>query len=181
LAIPQAQSILRSGGTAKSRKFVQDLTDGHIETDQGSISFEVKCARINIANRSNGGAADNWAFQGLRTSPGKSDKNYDVLVAIGVHALGLEDERYWGYLDLTHSNLQSQGRPSDIQAWPHESVFLSICSFFIVPRTRILKNYFRVTIRSMTECRYAAYHAWGYDEERCRFVWRNALQTIRGA
>ncbi len=56
---------------------------------RGDVLFEVKCARINIANRSRGGMAENRAFQGLLTSPGKCDKEYDVLIAITCGNLGL--------------------------------------------------------------------------------------------
>jgi hypothetical protein len=165
---------------AKPGAVVRDLGDGHIETDQGIITFEVKCARINIANRSRGYTAENWAFQGLLTSPGKSDKKYDVLIAIGIRQLGLEDQRYWGHLQAMHQYLQSEGRPSNIDAWPHEAAFLSLCSFFIVARTHIVKNYFRINVRSIEKRKYAECQAWGYDEERCRAVWQEALETIRG-
>ena len=166
---------------AKAGAVIHDLADGRIETDQGIITFEVKCARINIANRSNGGVEENWAFTCLHTSPSKaSAKKYDVLIAIGIRELGLEDQHHWPYRQQVHEDLQFAGRPSSIHAWPHEDAFLSTCSFFIVPRSGVLTNYFRANVKAIEKCKYAAYQAWGYDEARCRSVWQNALQTTRG-
>ena len=75
-----------------------DLGDGHVDIGPRRVTFEVKCARINIANRSLGYTSENWAFVNLLHSPGKTAKSYDILVAIGVLTLGLEDERYWQYV-----------------------------------------------------------------------------------
>lgn len=182
---PSAVQIpLGKFGDAKAKYMpgavTHDLGDGHIETEQGRLSFEVKCARINIANRSLGHTAENWAFQGLLTTPGKSNKKYDILIAIGIRQLGLEDHRYWGHLEHTLQYLQLKGRPYKIDARPHEEVFLSLCSFFVLPLSHIKHNYFRINLNSIERSRYAAYQAWGYDEQRCREVWQEALKVIRG-
>ena len=74
---------------------IHDPGDGHVHTTQGRISYEVKCARINMGNRHTGNTAENWAFVNLLTTPAKVPKSYDVLIAIGIATLGLEDELGW--------------------------------------------------------------------------------------
>ena len=74
---------------------------------------------------------------------------------------------------------QKEGRLT-FDALPHEDAFLSLCSFFIVPRSHIKHNRFRINIGSIERGKYAKYHVWGYDEERCRTVWQEALKTTRG-
>jgi len=167
----------------KTGMVTHDLSDGHIETEQGRLSFEVKCARINIENRYRPRRhhAENWAFQGLLSAPtSKSKKSYDILIAIGMRRLGLEDDGYWGHLENTLLDLQLKKRPYAIDAWPHEAVFLSLCSFFILPLTHLRHNYFRINLKSIESSSYAAYQAWGYDEQRCRDVWQDALRVIHG-
>jgi hypothetical protein len=157
-----------------------DPGDGHIEIDGNLITFEVKFARVNIANRSLGQFAKNWAFVNLKNSPGKARKKYDILIAIGVLTLGLEDENYWADLYEVLDSLRQRGLPQNINALPHEPEYLSLCSFFIMPMTDIQTNYFRVTIDSIENSRYAKFRAWGYDEKRCKELWLNALQSVCG-
>jgi hypothetical protein len=56
----------------------------------------------------------------------------------------------------------------------------SHCSFFIVPRGDVKHNHFRVNVNLVDKrkCKYAAYQAWGYVEERCKAVCQKSLQTI---
>jgi hypothetical protein len=93
----------------------QDPGDGHVEIEGQQITFEVKCARLNIANRSAGQTAENWAFVNVQHSPGKAEKSYHVLIAIGVYALGLEDGRYWNHLLATHERLSKLGHASRVE------------------------------------------------------------------
>lgn len=88
---------------AKSGLVVRDPGDGHVQTDAGVLTFEIKCARINVANRHLGQKAGNWAFTNILRSPGKAEKGYDLLIAIGVLVLGLEDSRYWDNLKSSNS------------------------------------------------------------------------------
>ena len=157
-----------------------DVGDGHVETDQGRVTFEIKCARINIANRFRGGQSENWAFVNLLHSPGKAPKSYDILVAIGVLALGLEDDRYWDHLRSTHDELLSQGHESAIDALPHEPPFLSRCAFFVLPRASVKTNFVRLSVGSLPKSKYVTYLAWGHDEARCRTVWQGALSAQVG-
>jgi hypothetical protein len=159
-------------------KVAHDLTDGHIETDQGSLSFEVKCARINIENRSLGHTQETRAFQGLLKSPKKVAKSYDILIAIGLRRLGLEEHRYWSHLEATRKDLQSRNIPFAIDAWPHEPSFLSLCSFFILPRACLSHNFFRINLSSLKTSKYGSHQAWGHDGQRCIEVWQKALKAI---
>lgn len=158
---------------------VRNPGDGHIEIDGMRITFEVKFARINIANRARGEKAKNWAFVNLKHSPGKAKKNYDVLIAIGALTLGLEDENYWRELNSVLSGLRLRALPTNIDAMPHETDYLSLCSFFIIPMRKLPTNYFRVNIDSVEGSQYGKYRAWGHDEARCKEVWGNALKVVR--
>jgi len=152
-----------------------DPGDGHVFSGKRKITFEVKCARINIANRSLGGTSENWAFVNLCHSPGKVQKTYDVLIAVGVSTLGLEDDRYWKHLLALHERLRAQGHASKIDALPHQPEFLSLCSFFFIPRLKLKTNYFRVHVDGIDRSPYAAFRAWGYDETGCRQRWAAAI------
>lgn len=162
---------------AKVGAVAHDPGDGHVQSGADRITFEIKCARINIANRSRGDTSENWALTNLLHSPGKAPKTYDVLVAIGISVLGLEDERYWAYLRARHNMLQKHGHPSRLEAMPHEPEFLSLCTFFIAHRRQLNKNYFRVNLASVTSSPYGKFHARGYDEQRCKEVWASAVAT----
>lgn len=165
---------------AKAGAITHDPGDGHVWIGQRRVTFEIKCARINIANRARGYTNENWAFVNLLHSPRKAAKSYDVLVAIGVLTLGLEDERYWQYVGQVHEGLRAHGHPSNIHALPHEPEFLSLCSFFILPRTEIPTNYFRINVASVSKSRHARYRAWGHDEQRCKDVWSSAVHVLPG-
>lgn len=149
-----------------------------VQTAEGSVTIEIKCAGINIANRSLGGRGENWAFQGLLRTPGKAEKEYDILIAIGIRQLGLEDDRYWIHLQETRRYLQSKNIRCEIDAWPHEALFLSLCSSFVVPRGYVKSNYFRVAINSLHLSAYTDYQTWGYDDQRCQSVWRHAVKQM---
>lgn len=162
---------------AKAGAVVHDPGDGHVEVSGKRVTFEVKCARINMANRFRGDASsENWAFTNLLASPGKKLKTYDVLIAVGVRVLGLEHEHFWPYLELQRKKLQAQGRPFELHTRPHEPEYLSLCSFFMLPRSRVMANGFRTHLASVSSCRYAAYHARGYDTEACRATWLRAVE-----
>lgn len=151
-----------------------DVGDGHVKSDGGRITFEVKCARINIANQYKGQAAENWAFSNVKTSPSKAPKAYDVLIAIGVRTLGLEDARYWKHLEDLKARRHEQGRLLRIDARPDEEDYLALCTFFIIRRKDLPTNFFRLTIRSLDDSSYAAYAAEGDDQTQCKAVWAAA-------
>lgn len=157
---------------------VHDPGDGHIDIDGVRITFEVKFARINIANRSRGDTSKNWAFVNLKHSPGKAEKKYDILIAIGSMTLGLEDNNYWPDLNSILEGLKMKEVPANINAMPHESDYLSLCSFFIMPMCNLPTNYFRVNIDSVESSGYGKYRAWGHDEVRCKEVWGDALKIV---
>jgi hypothetical protein len=154
---------------------IHDMGDGYVDVETGRVTFEVKCARINIANRSLGHTLENWAFVNVLHSPGKAPKTYDVLIAVGLHTLGLEDDKYWQHLQKCQDMLRDGGYASRIDALPHEPEYLSLCSFFIVPRSKLQTNYFRVNLGTVSKNQYGAYHARGYDQTRCREIWDNAV------
>jgi len=160
---------------AKRGTVQKDLGDGHVETDSARVSFEIKCARINIRNQYLGYKAHDWAFVNLIRSPGGIAKTYDVLIAIGLVTLGLEQEGYWEHLREVCTNLEKAGHPSDINALPHKEAFLSFCSFFVIPRVCVKTNYFRALVDSVDSRWVAPYRAWGYNATRCKEVWTNAL------
>ncbi len=159
---------------------VHDPGDGHIEIDGKRLTFEVKFARVNIANRARGETAKNWAFVNLKHSPGKAEKKYDILIAIGALTLGLEDENYWLNLNSVLLSLRERGLAANIDAMPHELDYLSLCSFFVMPMMELPTNYFRVNIDSVERSRYGRYRACGHDYPRCKEVWDNALGAVRG-
>ena len=144
--------------------------------DGMAVTFEVKFARINIANRYLGSTGKkNWAFVNMKQSPGKTPKQYDILIAIGLLTLGLEDDKYWSDLKQIHENLRAEGRVEKLGALPHESEFLSICSFFVMPMNVMPANACRINLDSVEKRQFAKYRAWGYDEARCKAVWNAAL------
>jgi len=132
---PHAPSV--AAEYAVSGEVISDHGDGYVRTGQRTTTFEIKCARINIANRSQGAAEENWAFANLLASPGGAPKQYDVLIAVGILVLGLEDSRYWDRLETIRARLSAEGRNVNLSALPHEATFLSICSFFILPRSKV--------------------------------------------
>lgn len=153
----------------------QDPGDGYLIEANHKITFEIKCARINIANRYLGQEAENWGFTNILKSPSKAEKKYDILIAIGVLVLGLEDMRYWDYLKNIQDKYRSEGRKVLLDAKPHQSEYLSICSFFIIPFGEIPTNFFRLTIPRISKSKYAKYWAWGDDVDECIKVWNYAL------
>lgn len=159
---------------ANTTAVTHDPGDGHIQLAVGRITFEVKCARVNIANRSRGATTENWAFVNLVHSPGKTPKSYDVLVAVGVYVLGLEDHRYWEHLASACANLTKAGHSARIDALPHEEPFLSLCSFFVIARKHLPANYFRVNVVRARSGAYGKYQFWGYEHDRAKSIWTAA-------
>jgi hypothetical protein len=159
---------------------VNDPGDGHVDTPHGRVTFEIKIGRINMGNRKTWKLAENWAFVNILHTPAKMPKAYDILIAIGLRLLGLEDENYWSHLQSTYGNLRNRGLPCRLDALPHERDFLSLCSFFITPRADVPTNYFRINVDRVDQSIHKAYRAWGYDEQRCREVWAKALEVVRG-
>lgn len=144
---------------AKDGLVAHDPGDGQVKTDAGPLTFEIKCARINIANRYLGHEAENWAFTGILHSPGRAKKDYDILIAIGVRVLGLEDARFWDHLTDTIAQYKKDGRNAKLPALPHEEDFLALCDFFVVPFQDIPSNYFRLTLRSVRKSRFDRFRA----------------------
>ncbi|MNB92436.1 hypothetical protein D3C75_395390 [compost metagenome] len=155
-----------------------DPGDGHIKTQSGNLTFEIKCARINIANRHAGKSAENWAFSNIRRTPKKSEKKYDLLIAVGMNLLGLEDQNYWAHLQESKNKIQQGGGNFSLETMPHQPEFLNLCSFFIVPFKDVEKNYFRVTLHKISKSLYHQNLAPGSDPDRCAEVWRNALKKL---
>ncbi len=161
-----------------------DLGDGYIidaNSPTDRLTFEIKCARVNIANRYLGQPKEkqkeNWAFTNILTSPAKEKKSYDILIAIGIGTLGLEDEGYWKHFEeLVQKKYQSEGRHVSLGAKPHQSEFLSLCSFFIIPFSEIPTNGFRLNIQSIPKSKkYSCFHARGDDSAGCKRVWDYAI------
>ena len=165
---------------ANKGKLIANLNDGSVATRQGTIRLEIKCARINIANRYLGRTKHNWAFKGMLTSPSKKKRmKYDVLIAIGLRTLGLEDADYWKHLRSLQAQFQKDGRKLSIEALPHDKRFLSLCSFFVIPKCEISTNQIRLSIEAIPNSQYAPYHAEGDDTVGCKRIWSKALRTIR--
>jgi len=141
---------------------------------------EIKCARVNIANRTSGGTTENWAFNRiLKTSNGDS-KTFDLAFFIAVRALGLEDPEYWPYLEKLENEYRRSRVPFKPNALPHEAEYLSLCSFIIMPYSRLAANYFRVMKSMLSKGDYSYYQAWGYEVRRCRLIWESAVKNKRG-
>jgi hypothetical protein len=157
-----------------SGRIQPDLGDGHVQTSQGRVTFEIKCARINIANRYKLESAENWAFVNIKTTPAKVPKAYDVLIAIGLHTLGLEDSNYWTHLEQLREQYRAQGREMLPTAQPHEQAYLPLCTFFLLRREELKTNYFRLTLRSMGKSAYNEVAANGDDLRRCKELWARA-------
>jgi hypothetical protein len=166
---------------ADASRVASDPGDGHVETAQGRVTFEIKLSRLNMGNRKTNQLAENWAFQNILRTPGRVDKRYDILIAIGLNSRGLEDREYWQHLKATHAALMKAGHPSNEDAMPHEREFLSRCSFFVLPRKWAPTNFFRINVHTVERKRYGRYRAWGHDEQRCRAVWNDALKGLAGA
>jgi hypothetical protein len=143
-------------------------------------NVEIKCARVNIANKTIGGTDENWAFgKILRTDEGVSRK-YSLRFFVAVRVLGLEDAKYWRYLKRLEKEYRAKGIPFDRIARPHEAKFLSVCSFIIVPRSRLVDNQFRVMLSRLSTGKYSNYQAWGYEIKRCRLIWKSAVKGNKG-
>ena len=156
-------------------KVLHDPGDGHVMHEDRKVTFEIKCARINIANRSRGSTQENWAFSNVRTTPKRVPKKYDVLIAVGLRTLGLEDERYWKYLEQVKALRAKQKRHFNVTSAPHEASFLATCSFFIMPMKEVPTNNFRLHVDAVDKGIYGKFRGWGDESERCRKLWRQAV------
>ena len=156
--------------------------DAQVRIDGRWRNVEIKCARVNIANRAYGGDSENWAFgRILETSNGKSKKySYSLAFFVAVRMLGLEDPKYWRYLKQLEKEYCARGLSFNRGARPHEKSFLSVCSFIIVPRSRLETNGFRVMLSTLSTGNYSNYQAWGHEIKRCRLIWKSAVKGKKG-
>jgi hypothetical protein len=155
-----------------------DPGDGHVDIQGRRVTFEIKLARINMGNRKTGSLAENWAFVNILHTPAKAPKSYDILIAIGLRTLGLEDDRFWSHSKEVHRNLRAREIPAREDALPHEPDFLSLCSFFVVPRAEVATNYFRINVDLVDKSPHARYRAWGHDAKQCTQVWQSAVAGL---
>lgn len=163
-----------------------DLLDGHVTTAKGrTFSLEIKCARIST-KKGTANTEPVWAYSNiLHGKPNKSavakEKNYDLLIAIGLDLPVIDHKGYWTHLQGVGQNHQKQGRPGVELAYPHEAAFLCLCSIFLVPRHCIgtLDNSPRISAKSPEASRWGQYHCYGWDKERCQTVWENTLASLQ--
>ena len=157
--------------------------DARLLLPERACDIEIKCARINVANRSRGDRNENYSFYGfLNTRDTKDDRTYDIAVAICVRVLGIEEPEYWQHLEAHEQKLASQGHHFAPTALPHEPEFLNICGFFIVPRCDIQSNQWRVTISgNSSRCPYWGHFAWGHDASACQHRWQTAFSASQSA
>jgi hypothetical protein len=152
--------------------------DAQVSVNNRWYDCEIKFARVNIANKTLGQTEENWAFASLLTTPTGGRKTYDIAIAIGARVLGIEDDRYWGYLNTMCLAHQRAGRAITPEVLPHQEEFLSLCGIFILPRQVISgKGYFRVTLRALAGNKYRDYFAWTHDYPRVRSLWHSAIDA----
>ena len=144
--------------------------DAQFQSDAQWLDVEIKCAHINIANRTRGDLNENWAFTQLLKTPKGTPRKYDLAFAVGIRSLGFEDPRYWPYLE-EHG--------FEITRLPHESQFLNRCGFLVMPFSDIPKNYFRVTLPALPKSQYFKYFAWGREPDKCLDIWNTTIRKIR--
>ncbi|MEG7362321.1 hypothetical protein [Pseudomonas citronellolis] len=154
-----------------------DVGDGYVETMNGRKTIEIKCARINVANRYKGHLNENWAFTNILKTPQKKDRKYDILIAIGIRSLGLESEYYWEHLASTISELNRYGEPVSIDSRPHEQDYLSLCDFYIIPFKEIKTNQFRRSFSSKRPDKLGAYLSQNGNRLRCAELWDRAISS----
>jgi hypothetical protein len=149
--------------------------DATVLVGRRKLSIELKSARFNIANKKYGQTKENWAFANLLKDPKtRSKRSYDIAVAIGLRVLGLENPNYWSYFDAVLHGYTSQGIAIDASTMPHEPGYLALCSFFIIPFAQVKTNYFRVTVDALPQSPYRLFHAWGFEKDRLKALWRSA-------
>ena len=163
----------RHGDVESDRRLLADV---QICVDGSWKDIEIKCARINIANRFLGAKNENWGFISLLTTGRiKQPKSYDIAIAIAVQILGHEEPGYWSYLEQLASKVNQKGTTKfTVETMPHEEAYLNICGFFILPYAEIETDYFRVNRKALGSCRYARFFAWGHETDRCREIWESA-------
>ena len=163
---------------AEPGKVASDPGDGSVTIRQRKITFEIKFARINIANKYRGSSLESWKFANVITSPSKGEsKPYDILIAIGLRTLGLENDDYWKHLKNLQMEFAKNDRNIFLDAQPHEERFLPLCCFFVIPKRELAFNNIHFNVGRITKSRYAQYQAWGDDPLRCKTVWKNALRA----
>jgi hypothetical protein len=153
---PKADALIREGGNW--------------------LDVEIKCARINIANKTLGYTRANWAFSNILKSPGKESKQYDMLFAVGIEIMGHEHPDYWRYLALVKAARSKSGIIINMDAKPHEPEYLSLCSFFILPFHQIQHNCFRVMVDQVSRCYLRPHHSWGFEQERLVALWKSCVE-----
>jgi hypothetical protein len=154
--------------------------DAQVRIDGKWKEIEIKCARVNIANKTRGGSTENWAFNKILETTSGESKQFDLACFIAVRTLGLEDPNYWPYLATLNKEYSRYDIPFKCDALPHEVEFLSLCSFIIVPHSRLVSNYFRVMLSTLSTGEYSNYHAWGHELRRCRLIWNSAVKGGKG-
>ena len=164
---------------AKAGTVIHDRGDGSVKTNEGRVTFEIKFARINIANRCLGRTRENWAFANILRTPAKDRKRYDILIAVGLRTRGLEDDCYWKELKKVKAELATEGRRVTLDSRPHDVRFLTLCSFFILPRKKMKTNFFRLHVGAVENSSYKECQAWGDDPARCKAVWKQALKQLQ--
>lgn len=162
-------------GDVKGRSSLR--ADAQVDVDKERLDVELKCARVNIANRTRGDTQPNWAFGKLLATPqGINRQSYDFAFAVGVLALGLEDPGYWDYLAQNARLHLEAGRDFKLDAAPHEAPYLMRCGFFLIPYGDIRTNFFRVTVSSIPTNQNRTFFAWGYEQDECRNIWSNCIR-----
>lgn len=176
IAIPLGRYGDSASKYSDLNSIVVDPGDGYIETEMGFFSFEIKCARINIANRHKSQVAENWAFNNILKSPAKAAKKFDILIAIGVQVLGLEDERYWEHLQNSRERILKAKKEFSLNVQAHESDFLNVCGFLVIPFDEIKTNHIRLTLPAIPKSPYYQYFSPGTDSDRCSSIWEAACK-----
>jgi len=148
--------------------------DARVRIGKKWLNVEIKLARINIANKTIGQTAPNWAFGYINRSPGRKPKSYDLLFAVGIEILGFEQEQYWEYLRKVSSARTKAGYRTSDTACPSEREYLNLCGFFLMTRDST-PNYFRVTLKSIETNQYKESFAWGWDKVLLRNNWDNVV------
>ncbi len=137
---------------------------------------EIKCARINIANKPLGYRQENWAFNNLLRTPSKKPKKFDLLFAVGVQILGVEHPDYWQYLKEVSCQRSAAGFPVSVDVLPHEPAYLRLCGLYLVPFNDIPDNHLRRHLKHISSKPLGNMFSWGWDANSCRELWK-AVQT----
>jgi len=155
------------------------LHDATVDVEDVHLDIEIKCARINIANKDKGGTKDNWQFSFLLKTHNQAEKKkYDIAFAIGILTKGHEDPNYWKYESETAERLRKANIDFNIEAMPHDEEYLKRCGFFIFAFDDILTNYLRFTIDRIDKRKERVHFAWGYEIEHCKKLWEGCVKHV---